>query len=263
MTDDLKRQFEQLVADPPPPSEVPSESVFRRVRTVRRRRTAGVATLAAAAVVAVTVAAGNLTDINSAPPVSNTPSAPVTVVTAAPTTTPSHTPSTTTTPPKSPTGTTTSTNATGAVHTPKHNTPPPSSEHTPVAPALGLHLTLKPSVKGRVLTLKVTANGTVRVPVGDVTSDGFFSVLGSERYSFGDGPESGSDAGAVNCQAARSTLTGQQTKTLIDWNGQAGPTPPSNHTYAKAGTYTVSYTVRYCGTNGWVPVTKSSTVTVK
>jgi len=40
MTDDLKQKFEQLVADPPPPSTVPSQAVFARVRTVRRRRTA-------------------------------------------------------------------------------------------------------------------------------------------------------------------------------------------------------------------------------
>ncbi|HEY3560104.1 MAG TPA: hypothetical protein VGL05_21695 [Kribbella sp.] len=262
MTDDLKNKLEQLVADPPPPSTVPSEAVFARVRTVRRRRTAGALTLTAAAVVAVAFAVNNVTDIDGRPPISNTPSIP------APTPTPSA-PGTT--------GATSSTHVSGAVNTtntrntnppvsPHTNTPPPASttnsSNTPVAPQLGLHLTLKPSVSGRVVTVKVTAQGTVRVPIGDETSGSFFSDLGSERYTFGDGQETGSDAGAVNCTGAHTTRTGQETRALIDWNSTA-PTPPSNHTYAKAGTYTVSYTVKYCGNHGWVPVTRTAKVTVK
>jgi len=85
MTDDLKQKFEQLVADPPPPSTLPSQAVFARVRTVRRRRTAGAVVLAAAAVVAVALAITNVTDVNGRPPVSNSPSAPTTIVTPAPT----------------------------------------------------------------------------------------------------------------------------------------------------------------------------------
>ncbi|MDX6281778.1 MAG: hypothetical protein QOH03_2849 [Kribbellaceae bacterium] len=73
MTDELKERFQQLVADPPPPTAVPSEAVFARVRTVRRRRTAGVAVLAAAAVAVIAVVGGNLTDIHSGPPIANTP----------------------------------------------------------------------------------------------------------------------------------------------------------------------------------------------
>ncbi|TCO48252.1 hypothetical protein EV646_10469 [Kribbella antiqua] len=83
MTDDLKDKFELLVADPPPPSAVPSEAVFARVRTVRRRRTAAVVTVAATAVVAIVVAAGNLTDVDSRPPVTGT--TPVPVITGPPT----------------------------------------------------------------------------------------------------------------------------------------------------------------------------------
>ena len=92
MTDELKRKFEHLVADAPPPSGVPSEGVLDRVRTVKRRRTATAGILATAVVVAGVIAAGNLTKLNSAPaPLTNTPG-PTTVVTAPPTTTPSPPP---------------------------------------------------------------------------------------------------------------------------------------------------------------------------
>jgi hypothetical protein len=40
MTDELKHELRQLVADPPPPSGVPSEVLYERIRTLRRRRAA-------------------------------------------------------------------------------------------------------------------------------------------------------------------------------------------------------------------------------
>jgi len=275
MTDDLKQQFERLVADPPPLGARPSESVFARVRTARRRRTAGVVTLAAAAVVAVAVAAGNLTDINSSPPVTNTPSAPSTVVTGPPTTTPTNTPTNTpsntqTSTPPAAAGTTATKPATsgvtGAART--TNTPPPVANHTsntPDAPTLGVQVTLKPTVQGRTLTMKVTVSGTELVPTDlinhrplSTSQTTFLDLLGGTQYFFGDGGQSGSDAGAVDCLSGTKPTTGRQTYTLQD-----GSTPPSTHTYAKAGTYTFKYTVRYCGTDGWVPVTKSTKVTIK
>lgn len=57
-------------------------------------------------------------------------------------------------------------------------------------------------------------------------------------------------------------VTRQQTYTPLD-GGTAGTASPSTHTYARAGTYTFSYTIKYCGNNGWVPVTKTVKVTVK
>ncbi len=267
MTDDLKQRFERLVADPPPPSAVPSEAVFAKVRSVRRRRTAGVATLAAAAVVAVAVAAGNLTDIDSSPPVTNTPSAPATVVTGPPTTTPTITP--TPTPARIPAGTTTSAQVTGAEHTPKNNTPPPpATPHTPVAPPLGVHVSLKPTVQGRTVTMKVTLSGTALVPTDAETgkplstSTDFLDLLGGTQYFLGDGSQSGSDAGAVKCQSGAERTTGHETYTLRDGSAVV-PDTAATHTYAKAGTYDFSYTIRYCSTKGWVPVTKTTTVTVK
>ena len=157
MTDDLKRQFEQLVADPPPPSAVPSETVFARVRTVRRRRTAGVVTLVAAAVVAVAVAAGNLTDIDSSPPVTHTPSAPVTVVTGPPSTTPTTTPSST------PSSATTTTKRTTTGTNVGVNTSTPGTHTPPARPQLGVHIVLKPVVQGRDVTMRVTLSGRALV----------------------------------------------------------------------------------------------------
>jgi hypothetical protein len=66
-----------------------------------------------------------------------------------------------------------------------------------------------------------------------------------------DGQESGSDAGAVGCKTTTKTTSGPQTYS-------AQP-----HTYTQAGKYTFHYQVRYCGKNGWIPVSKSATVTIK
>jgi hypothetical protein len=94
MTDELKDKFQQLVADPPPSNGVPSDAVFSRIRTVRRRRTStAAAAVATAAVAAVALAAGTLSGPDSAPPpVTNTPGRSQTIVTGPPATTPSETP---------------------------------------------------------------------------------------------------------------------------------------------------------------------------
>jgi hypothetical protein len=262
MTDDLKQKFEQLVADPPPPSTVPSQAVFARVRTVRRRRAAGAVTLAAAAVVAVALAISNVTDVDGRPPVSNSPSAP-TVVTVAPTS-----------PASTPSGTTNS--ASGAIHTP--NTPPPSTQNTgnpppsstsrtPVAPPLGVHVSLKSTVHGRSVTFKVTLSGSTLVPTDangrplSTSGTSFVDLLGGTQYFFGDGQQSGSDAGAVNCVSGTPRITRNQTYTLMNDSGL--PNASGTHTYTTAGTYTFKYTVNYCSTSGWKPVTKTIQVTVR
>jgi hypothetical protein len=195
MTDDLQERFQQLVADPPPPTAVPSEAVFARVRTVRRRRTAGVAVLGAAAVAIVALVGSNLTDINSSPPIANQPSATVPTV-------------------------------------------------KPQPPKPGAAVTLQPVLKGRVLTMKVTIAGTVLVPLGAddhlplPTNVGLIDLgLGSD-YSWGDGSEpGGSDGGAITCEGAKTRKTGRETYTL----------PDSPHTFTKAGTYTFSYSISFCG----------------
>ncbi len=225
MTDDLKHKFEQLVADPPPPSAVPSEAVFARVRSVRRRRTAGVVTLAAAAVVAVAVAAGNLTDIKSEPPVTGTSKTvigPPTTTTAGGTTRPT----------------------------------PTTTRTTPVKSPLAADIALKPTVRGRTVTMNVTVSGTVLVPTADgqnlPADTSFLDLSGGTTYDFGDGYTSGSDGGGVLCaKSSKKRTTGRETYQL------------ETHTYTKPGTYTFHYTVEYCGTNGWFNTGKTTQLVIK
>lgn len=267
MTDDLKHQFERLVADPPPPSAVPSESVFARVRTARRRRTAGVVTLAAAAVVAVAVAAGNLTDINSSPPVTNTPSAPVTVVTGPPTSTPTTTPpastaaTRTTTGAPATTGTTGTPGTSGTPGTPRGSEQPTGTTTTghttntppPVKP-ITVDVVLKPTVSGRTVSVKVTVSGTVIVPTADgkdlPADTSFLNLSGGTNYYWGDGAQGGSDGGAVQC-GGKTRKTGRETYSI------------ETHTYTQPGTYTLRYEVSYCNTKGSFTTTKTAKVTVK
>jgi hypothetical protein len=251
---DLKHQFEQLVADPPPPSGVPSEAVFARVRSVRRRRTAGVVTLAAAAVVAVAVAAGNLTDINSSPPVTGTPGAPTTVITGPPTTGPTDQPAVTAGTPEVSPGTTAGatagkTTGTGTTTGAKVTTTPPAQ------PPLAVDIKLKPTISGRTVTMNVTVSGTVLVPTADgknlPADTSFLNLSGGTSYTWGDGIQGGSDGGAVNCEKSKKRTTGRETY-------QA-----ESHTYTKPGTYTFHYTVQYCGTDGWFETSKTTKLVIK
>jgi hypothetical protein len=212
MTEDLKTRFDQLVADPPPPSAVPSEAVFARVRTVRRRRTAGVVTVAAAAVVAIALALGNVTDIGGAPPVTNTPGAPKSVVTGPPTAAPK---------------------------------PPPP-----------IKVALKPATKGRTVGMTVTVSGKAFIPTAIpegtlLPQDSFMNLSGGTNYDFGDGYQSGSDGGSIDCTRKKLT-TGSQTYVI-----------PETHTFKKPGTYKFTYTIRYCGTKGWFPTTATTQLVVR
>jgi hypothetical protein len=247
MPDELKDKFQQLVADPPPPTAVPSEAVFAKVRTVRRRRTAGVAVLAAAAVAAIAVAGNNLTDINSTPPVSGRSS---TTTIPAPAT-PSAKPNANTS------GTVVATRTTGAtqpvqpvqpVQPPARSTSSTQTHNPPASPPVAVTVVLLPKLTGRSLTMKVTVKGSLISPLAiegngpkavELPADTSFlnRTLGT-TYKYGDGEESGSDAGAVTCDGAKKRVSSQETYPLLD-----GP-----HVYKKAGTYNFKYTVQYCGT---------------
>ncbi|HZX06768.1 hypothetical protein [Kribbella sp.] len=213
MTNELKDRFAQLVADPPPPSAVPSEAVFARVRTVRRRRTAGVMTLAAACVVAIALALGNVTNIGGAPPISNTPGAPKTAITGPPTATPK-----------------------------------------PIPP---IQVALKPSVKGRTAGITVTVSGKAFVPtaVPEGTllpaNTSFMNLSGGTDYYFGDGYQSGSDGGSIDC-TRKKLKAGSETYVI-----------PETHTFKKPGTYKFTYTIRYCGTKGWFPTTATTQLVIR
>ncbi|MFI5712564.1 hypothetical protein [Kribbella sp. NPDC051620] len=262
MPDELKDKFQQLVADPPPPTAVPSEAVFAKVRTVRRRRTAGVAVLAAAAVAAIAVAGNNLTDINSTPPVSGTPG-PTIAASAPPSSTSNATTGTVGTTKTTKTGTTGTTGSVQPTGPAKPSSSGTQTHNPPASPPVAVTVSLLPRLTGRSLTMKVTVKGTLISPLG-IEGDGSSGVelpgdtsflnrtLGT-TYLYGDGEESGSDGGAVTCTGAKKRVTSKETYTLMD-----GP-----HVYKKAGTYTFKYTVQYCGTkNQTLKATKTAQIVV-
>jgi hypothetical protein len=265
MPDELKDKFQQLVADPPPPTAVPSEAVFAKVRTVRRRRTAGVAVLAAAAVAAIAVAGNSLTDIDSSPPVSGPPSASIPAP-SAPNTSGNAT-----------VGTVGATRTTGSGSVqptaPAQPTSPglpvePSTSGTqthnpPPTPPVGVTVVLLPKLTGKSLTMKVTVKGSLISPLG-IEGDGskgvelpadtsFLNRTLGTTYLYGDGEQSGSDGGAVTCTGAKKRVASQETYTLLD-----GP-----HVYKTPGTYTFKYTVQYCGAkNQTLQATKTARIVV-
>jgi hypothetical protein len=257
MTDELKSKFEALVADAPPPSGVPSEGVFERVRTVKRRRTAGAGILATAALVAAAIAVGNFANLNSAPaPVTNSPG-PTPIVTGPPTITPSSPTS------KSSIG--------GSVNTlppvSGSDTPPPNNPSSPttkpsLAPPPGpykLDFSFATSTEGLIGEINVTATGDVLAPVyeegGTVTSSKFHDNLLYSEYWWGDGTHVKDDFyGGVFCPQP------DQPKTMKKVSGQGFR--PMTHKYAKSGEYQFAYRVTYCTPSGPVQFTRAWNIIV-
>lgn len=267
MSEDLKDQLNRLVADPPPPTGVPSEAVFNRVRTVRRRRAAGAAGAVAAATVAViAVAAGTLSGPNTAPPVTETPGLPKTIVTGPPTTTPS-TARTSAPPSSTTTGTTTNTAPPGRnSDTPEtKDTPPtrkpssPSSKTTTpplVAPPVNLNVELQRTINAFNVTVQVTESGTVLAPTfeeGGTMTGPFAKHLLYVKFWWGDGTvEEWDRYGGISCYGAKKPVTGTSTTQL------------GTHTYKSPGVYKFTYQVTYCtpGSDSGRKVTKTTTMTV-
>ena len=237
MTDELRGKLRALVADPPPPTRAPSEAVFERVQMVRRRRAAGAAALASVAVVAFAVIANNLAGVNSAPPVTQTPSQPETIVTSPPTA--SSPPATDPTP--------SATKTSNSVKTPPPTSdsspasePPPTIATPPVPPKLHLNVQLEPSYDNLTVTMKVTESGTVLAPTfeegGTLQAGRFQDNLLFVKFWWGDGAAEEWDRyGGVGCWNAKQPVSGTGTNRL----GQP-------HTYAKPGAYTFTYQVNYC-----------------
>jgi hypothetical protein len=269
MTDELKDKLRQLVADPPPPTGVPSEVLFERVRTVRRRRTAGAATvLATAAVAAVALVSGTLAGPDSAPPVTNTPSGPETIVTGPPTVTPTPKPSSP--PAKSPIDT-------AATPPPRDPSSPvdtayippptdPSSRSNPSSPSdtspsilqpVRVTVRLTPTIDGLTVTMRFRESGTMLRPVIEETGKSVAAPTWRNNaymtgYTWGDGtPGAGANAGLLTCKGAYQRITGSGTDTARD-----------PHTYAAPGTYTFTYTFWYCGPDGVQKTTKTMRLTV-
>ncbi len=257
MPDELKHQLRQLVADPPPPRGVPSEVVYQRIRTVRRRRTAGAAAAAVAAVAAVAVAAGTLAGPNAAPPVTQTPSGPKTVVTQPPTISPSTSPMSSS--PK------TSISASARTQPPVEptDTPPtdPVSPSEPTSPAVkpvGVTVRLDPTINGLTVTMRFSESGSMLAPIIERTgqssrADSWRNYAYMTAYTWGDGtPGAGANAGLVTCEGAHKRVSGEGTGTARE-----------PHTYAKPGTYTFTYRFSYCGPDGVRTTTATTKLTVR
>ena len=218
MPDELKHQLRQLVADPPPPRGVPSEIVYQRIRTVRRRRAAGAAAAAVGAVAVVALAAGTLAGPNSAPPVTHSPSGPETVVTQPPTISPSTSPMSS---PK------TSVSASARTLPPVEatDTPPPTdpvSPSEPTSPAVkpvGVTVRLDPTINGLTVTMRFRQSGSMLAPIIERTgqssrADSWQNYAYMTGYTWGDGsPGAGANAGLVTCEGAHERVSGAGTDT--------------------------------------------------
>ena len=263
MPTDLSDKFNRLVEDQPPSAAAPADAVVARIRTVRRRRTAGVAVLATAGVAVAALAAGTMARPNSAPPVTGTPG-PTTPSAIAIPTQPVITPTGKASTPIKPSvpDPSNEVDPAGKPNDPPSNTtsaPPPTEKSTPPAakPVKGA-VSLKAEHSGRDLTLKITFSGTILAPVAaedgkSITAGSFRDYWMGDRYTYGDGPEEGgSDSGGVSCQGATKRITGSDVVTLT-----------KIHTYTKPGTYTIDYRTGYCGPNGYVELVRTAQVTVR
>ncbi len=269
MTDELKAKFQALVEDAPEPTGLPSDAVFARIKTVRRRRTTGlVAGLAAAAVATIALAAGNLTGIDSAPPVTETPNGPKPTAIV-----PSSTPTSTPTNPKSSIAVSAQTLDPGTQETDNNteetNTPPPDKPTSPkteepeVPLPVKLNLALSNvTVNGLKASVGFRWSGSLLAPMMEsagrsVDGSGLAENSFNFDYDYGDdhwnpdeGP-TGKNGFGLTCKGANKRVSGS-------WSGRT-----QTHTYEKPGTYTFTYGITYCGPNGEVSIRKSVKITIK
>jgi hypothetical protein len=269
MTDELKAKFQALVQDAPEQTGLPSDAVFARIKTVRRRRTTGlVVGLATAAVATIALAAGNLTGIDSAPPVTETPNGP-TPTAIVPTTTPTSTP----TSQKSSTVVSAHTLEPGGQEsdktddTKKTDTPPPSTPSSPkteepeAPPPVKVDLALSNlSVTGLKASLGFQWSGSLLAPVNDFNGRGYpqGGIQNNAyyyKYDFGDGQhDPGEPAGTIGSAL---TCSGAYQRVSGSWAGRT-----VTHAYRTPGTYTFTYQIAYCGEYGQVNVKKTMKITV-
>jgi hypothetical protein len=261
VTDELKTRLQDLVADQPAPTVVPSEAVFTRVRTIRRRRAIGAAALATTAVTAAAVALGNLTGYDSAPPITTTPSNPATTITTPPPATP---------PTVEPRSTATLSDPTGAsVQKPPpvgkpEDTAPPEVSTTPTGtpsgtpstppakfPKTELYMWFFPKVEGMTASMTIDLRGTVLAPTleegGEIHSANLHDNVFGEEWWWGDNTHfAANDDAGVSCMGAQRPVTGPATRGAV----------PQTHTYAKPGNYLFGYRFTYCSATGPVVMTR-------
>jgi len=117
---------------------------------------------------------------------------------------------------------------------------PPSASTPSATPSpYSVKLTLKPVVKGRTVTMTVSASGTVLLPIaegGELPAQNLTALSQGTAYTWGDGSEPFSAfSDGKECAKAKTPYRG------------SGSMPPETHTYATAGTYTYTYRMRFCG----------------
>ncbi|MEV8377890.1 hypothetical protein AB0P21_34445 [Kribbella sp. NPDC056861] len=132
----------------------------------------------------------------------------------------------------------------------------PGTTSTTPKPVQGT-VSITPILSGRTLSLKVNFGGSVLTPKDrethqDWTAPDYRGLWLGDNYTFGDGPDQGgTDPGQAYCEGATKRRTGNQTVTL-----------PAIHQYAQPGTYTLTYTTKYCGRTGEIELKKHIQVEV-
>lgn len=119
-----------------------------------------------------------------------------------------------------------------------------SSSTKMTAASAPAHLQITPSVS--VTSPQATVSFTYSGDVHPSTAGGVEPTF--TQITFGDGQQAGSDGGGTTCDSSAPT------------RALNGSFPRGTNTYAKPGTYTITFTVGYCGDKG--PTTTSATRTV-
>ncbi|TDO45021.1 hypothetical protein EV643_114166 [Kribbella sp. VKM Ac-2527] len=201
------------------------------------------------------VTAGNLTGVDSAPPVTKTPNQPQTIITGPPTTNPTTT--VTVTPKESIIA---SANTLPPIETSTDTPPPPpppSDTPPPAVEPVNVSLQLKPTINRLTVTMQFAESGSMLVPIIERTgeskpADSWRNNVYMTGYTWGDGsPGAGANAGLLTCKGAHERVSGSGTGTARE-----------PHTYATGGTYTFTYTFYYCGPDGIEKSTKTMKLTV-
>ncbi|KNX36014.1 hypothetical protein [Luteipulveratus halotolerans] len=109
------------------------------------------------------------------------------------------------------------------------------------------HLSITPSVS--VTSPQATVSFTYSGDVHPATSGGVEPTF--TQITFGDGQQAGSDGGGTTCDGSAPTRP------------MSGSFPRGTNTYASPGTYTITFTVGYCGDAGPTTASVKRTITIE
>ncbi|MBB6571444.1 hypothetical protein HPO96_27995 [Kribbella sandramycini] len=117
--------------------------------------------------------------------------------------------------------------------------PPPTPVQT-TPPPYDVTVTLKPVVKGRTVTMNISATGTVLLPIAagglELPAQNLMALGQGSAYSWGDDSEPFSAfSNGTECVKAKTPYKG------------TGTVPADTHTYARPGIYIYTYRAKFCG----------------